>query len=85
MNFLYLTQLLFLLNKERKAWDFKHEEIDPDLVSKILLLFLPSPDIHFTVGIKIWQNPYGLQVLTLQPSPEEEVIQYKYRGTTQRV
>ena len=37
MNFLYLTQLLFLLNKERKAWDFKHEEIDPDFVSKILL------------------------------------------------
>lgn len=43
MNFLYLTQLLFLLNKERKARDFKHEEIDTVFVSKILLLsFCPS-------------------------------------------
>lgn len=38
MSFLYLTQLLFLPNKEKKAWDFKHEEIDPDFVSKILQL-----------------------------------------------
>lgn len=39
MSFLYLTQLLFLPNKEeKKAWDFKHEEIEPDFVSKVLLL-----------------------------------------------
>lgn len=53
MNFLYLTQLLFLPNKERKAWDFKHEEIDPDFMSKISLLSFKSfPDVHFLLGIR---------------------------------
>lgn len=73
MSFLYLTQLLFLLNKERKAWDFRHEEIDPDFVSKILLLFLALSGCAFPSWNqgRIWQNPCRLRVAILQLSLEK--------------
>lgn len=52
MRFLYLTHLLFLPNKEKKAWDFKHEEIDPDFVSEILLLSFSPYWMCFLLGIR---------------------------------
>ena len=53
-------------------------------------LFLPFPDVHFILGIRaefgrIWQNRYGLRLVTLQSSPEEGAVGDRHRGTSQRV
>lgn len=47
MSFLYLTQLLFLPKEERKAWNFKQEEIVPDFVKKMLLLSEQFQAVYF--------------------------------------
>lgn len=86
MNFLYLTQLLFLSSKERKAWDFKHEEIDPDFVSKILLLSFSAFQICISF-VESGQNlaeSIGTRNCDLSTQPRRGGCLRSHRGTTQR-
>lgn len=83
MSFLYLTQLLFLPNKEKKAWDFRHEEIDREFVSKILLLSF-SPCWRCVSFLESGQNlaqSVRTQSCDLTAQPREGAVGVRHRGT----